>query len=724
MFHQFKFSMSNETIAVSSSCGACRHPNSGDAQFCVGCGHSLFEKCCQCGNAVSLKQKFCVSCGEDLAAWLESRLAEEEARLMDAVSAAKEKAYDRSLALLDRVSRNEDFRFQGLAEKATQAKGHVEKLRDRLAIELGERVRLAKEAAEREDHASVLKHLGNVPDHLLDDESRQLLRSTQAYADQMVALQEGLKQSLATKSYTLALGILEQLLELQPDNQKYIQLASQLGEKTVRRAEKLFSDQAYERALHSLDSIPVFSRPGSCDSLRKQVENALWFSQQFEHEPFATKTLGRLAMRYAKEFPQDLRARQFMKDLASGVKAKRSLPGDAFARLYGKTLSWLGGELGTLAQPQSIDVSEECRAQASDGTLAVAIGLSLQGLGQSRVTGNLIEKKGLLAKLSFGKVRQAWGVDVGGSAVRAVLMRLNKGDPQPTIERVLTIELDTPTCRGAGLRGGNANQLVEPLKQLVEEMGEADVPIWTNLPACQSIGHFCELPPIKGKNLQKLIDAEVKQRIPIDQEDLAIVTWCQPLDKELGMGRPLMMAAATKLVVQRHVDLLGSAGLKVHGLVPEPIALANFAAREFADLISPQASDADDTGDETISQSQPTVALVDVGASKTTLLLVSPVSIWFWTLEYGGEEATTVVAKETKLTKADAETRKRNLESFEQPGVVGLAIAEKQDALRARLVKLREEACKTFAHLDIQQTWCIGRGRLQHGFVRRVLLGD
>jgi Tfp pilus assembly PilM family ATPase len=342
-----------------------------------------------------------------------------------------------------------------------------------------------------------------------------------------------------------------------------------------------------------------------------------------------------------------------------------------------------------------------------------------------------------MSKLGLGKSKAVWGIDVGASGINAIKMRVEKGSDQPIVEAAHRVELKNPTCRGGSK---SASELIpEAITRLMEEIDVSDSKVYANLPACEGIARFCELPPVKDKDAERLIETEVKTRIPISSEDLALITWVAPLQKGSTVGRPVVMAAATKLTVSRRVDLLGIGGLKLDGLVPSPIALANFAAHEFSELLAPPADKSakkksktgEETSDEssedesfslTSSSKQPTLALIDAGASKTTMLLISPISIWFWSHESGGEDITAVVARRTKTTAEDAEQSKRNLASIKEPHEVDDDILEKQEITRARLRKLYEEADKTFRHFDIQATWCVGAAHQQHGFLRRVMM--
>jgi len=480
-----------------------------------------------------------------------------------------------------------------------------------------------------------------------------------------------------------------------------------------------------------LQSVPMVARDEDYQSFWQRFETVRWLSEQFHGEPFATGTLGRLAIRFSKSVPHDGNASTLVKELATAVKAKRRTPREGLAKWRGPAEAWTGGPLHVFAHPRSLDLSELEDRPASFAEYGVAIGLALQGLGLSRVGGNLIEKKGVFAKLGLSKSKSVWGVDVGSFAVHAVLLRVEKGQSKPIVMKALTLPLKSPTCRAGGVRV-SPEQMGETLKGLTEQIESETQSVWANLPASDSVARFCELPPVKDKEAERLTALEVKSRIPIDAQDLALLTWRAELDKEAPRGRPLVMAAATKITVTRRVDWLGAAGLKVDGLVPEGIALANFAASEFHDVLKP--GDTDDetdhveeigqsTDDETVTMAQdavPTVALLDVGASKTMLVLVSPISFWYWSHETGGEDVTTLVARHTKKTAEEADQAKRNLAAVELPDLVDASIAEKQEAQRIRLTKMMEEARKMFRHLQVTQTWCVGGGQFQHGFHRRV----
>ncbi|SMP66034.1 Tfp pilus assembly protein, ATPase PilM [Neorhodopirellula lusitana] len=719
----------SESPAATLQCGACQHANAGAAQFCVSCGHSLYESCKQCSGPVTLTQKFCVACGTDLSAWLAERNEANEKRLAEAVAAAKSHDYERSLTMLKSLADVKDFRFAKHAATAHQASGKIQALRDRVVGDATSRIEQARQLFDRGDHAKAVAVLSPLPDRLLDDASRNILNTGRQHLGQLAELQKELQQALAQKDYLTAMGLNCQLLELQPDNEQYLTFSRQLGAKLIRRAEKLYARQDFAAANDMLSGLPDLVRSEAYYKLKDQIETANWLSGQFKDEPFAYNNLGRLALRFSKEVPGSGHAADLVKQLKEAVKGKRKSRRDLYSEWTGNRRSWAGGRVGVLGQVESLDLESVESPVSSYGPYAVAIGLALQGVGHGRVTDNMVIKKGMFSKIAKGKSKLAWGFDVGAAGVRVVCLEIEKGKSKPILRKCMHVDFETPLCRGGKLRSSDSDEVVSSLKSLLEQIELTGAAVWCNLPAYETVGRFCELPPVNDKDADKMVAAEARGRIPIDKDDLALVTWRSNFDKKVKVGRPLMMAAATRVAVQRRVDLLGLGGLTaIDGMVPDAVALANFAAYEFADLLNPTSSDGDD--DEVNSEppesllgakQQPTVAIICAGASMTTMVLVSPISIWYWSHESGGEDVTSSVARETKLTSKQAEQAKRNLAALDCPGRVDDVIEQKQVALKRRLSKLLQDAQATFDHMDVQQVWCVGQAHQQHGFLRRVM---
>ena len=97
-------------------------------------------------------------------------------------------------------------------------------------------------------------------------------------------------------------------------------------------------------------------------------------------------------------------------------------------------------------------------------------------------------------------------------------------------------------------------------------------------------------------------------------------------------------------------------------------------------------------------------------------------AFWFWTVEYGGEDFTSLLAKSTKKTHVDAETVKRNIAELTSPAEQYAPVEKKLAEFQSRLKRLLSDAMSQHERFDVIETWCSGGGVLTHGFFRDVML--
>ncbi|MEM9585648.1 MAG: pilus assembly protein PilM [Planctomycetota bacterium] len=724
-------------------CGACNHTNESQAKFCDSCGHPLYESCHGCNKPVSLGQKFCGHCGFDLAGELRKRRTKYEDLLAKAIVATKRHEYDEALSLLGSVASVEDFRFRDVATSASIARDKVTQMRSQVHSGAAAAIQSAKQAFADGDRKQVVKLLEPIPDPLMDDDARRILGESSNFMQQYTFLKSELKDALDKKDWIISGSLLDQLLDLDPEHTKHVSLAGKVAEKLKGRAERRLAKTEYDNAVASLDAVPSIAQDEAFRDLRDRIDNAAWLAAQFDGEPYANATLGRLAMRFNKEVPTDKQASELVKQLAVAVKQPPVHPRAAWSKWKAPATSWLGGDARVFARPTSLEVSEAAKSRKFWGGHCAAIGLALQGLGLTRVQEQFAPKKGVLGGGVGGKSKIAWGLDIGSCGIRGALLRMEKGDEKPVVLETYESEFASPLCRfGAE---SNADELInEAIKEFLEKVQVDKTPVWVNLPASDLVSRFVILPPVDDKQAQKLMDAEASGRIPIPIEDLYVIKWVldrpkkKKKDKETdGRGRPAFIGAARKLVVENRVNILTESGLKVSGLQSDAVALMNFIAFEF-DQLHPVADQTkaddesnsesvdealdDDLADGASSSKVPSVAILDAGASKTTLLLVSRESFWFWAHESGGEDLTARLAKATKLKLGEAEPIKRTPATMKHPQSDYQGIEQRMEEVRGRLRKFYDQALNEQPEFDVRETWCVGSGCLTHAWLRRVVL--
>ena len=690
-------------------CGACRQSNDSGVNFCALCGHNLHEPCVGCSKPVLLTQKFCGSCGADLVEVQNQRTEQFNTWMTNAVSEAKEQRFDIAISLMDRVRTSTDYRHAEIGKSAEAAIEKIRKLRDSSVGAADELQSQAKTAFESNDLPQAVALLKRVPKNLLSEESQQLYGKCSTFLEQVSALTTEVQSAMKSRDWPLLGCLLNQLLSVDPKNSEYQTLATKVAVKIRASVERSLSSHDYDRASELLDCIPEIARDERYHGLSQRILNASWFSEQFDGEPFATPALGRLALRFAKESPDDPVAQALPKELAVAVK-QTPAPRHGYGVWRQPKASWLGGDIGFLCNPQSIQCGKYLEFRKHRGRFTVAFGLALQGLGLSRVSENfLTTKKSVLSKLSRKKDPSAWGIDIGTTGLRAVLLEAK--DDAVSVADVQVIPFDSPLCRtevtspDEVIRDAIATFIEGREKQL------ETTPVWINLSTSDVVNRFTTLPPIKDKPAAKMLDAETVAAIPLPVDEISVVRSIADASDNPTEGRPAMVCAARKRIVESRVDNCQAAGLKVAGMQCDSVAIINFMAHEFA---------------ETLVSTSSSVALVDCGAVTTNVVIVGQREHTVWTIDGAGEDLTSLLARFSKTTLSDAEKLKHDPAQIEQPVDAFLPLEEKMQATRQRITQVVLRGNTADAEdsptADVDQTWCVGGGCLCHGWMRRVIL--
>ncbi|TWT92802.1 pilus assembly protein PilM [Stieleria varia] len=728
-------SLSGQTI----NCGACEAPNLSDAQFCQGCGHALHEQCPGCSKPTLLGQAFCGTCGHDLKKTVETNREKYETWMGEAIAVAKQHDFDRAQSLLKRVSTVTDYRYADLAKKAKIAAEKVQQLASREVSQASEVIQRAKEANARKDHVTVIELLSKVPTNLLDLESKSILEKATTLRDQLGSYERDAQAAIAKKDWALAGPLLDQLLQLEPDQQDYQRLARAVTKKLLSRCKKYLDAHRYDDAVSVLDSVPSIGQDDAFEKMRLSVDNLRWMAHQFEVEPYATPVLGRLAVRWTKDAPDDPSAKRWVQRLATDLKQKKREPKNPFPTLLPVVDSWCGGPLGYLGVPTCVSGLDAPEMKAAAGRMNVALGLALQGLGQGRIKEQFAPKKGFLSSLRK-KPKKCWGIDIGASGVRAVCLAV--GETGITFTDCFIDEFDAPLCR-RGSEAQHSEVIGQCITKMLESKDLADAAIWVNLPSRQLVSRFVRLPPLADKMVGPHLDNEIEARIPIPLDELIAVKWVAELEKESQHGRPATIVAARKHAVEQRIELLKGLGLDVSGMQGDAMALVNFAVCEFPELLNPtkdekekpkkkSKSDESEPESESIAEMEtttastktPTIAFIDCGAEKTSVVLVSAETQWSWSIENGSEDLTSLLAKSNKVTHDDAEKLKRNPAAIQSPASQYAAVENRLAETRSRLELVFNDAQNQNDRFEIVQTWCLGGGALTHQFLRRVLLSN
>ncbi|MEO1525199.1 MAG: pilus assembly protein PilM [Planctomycetota bacterium] len=705
------------------SCGACGESNPAESQFCAGCGHALYEPCGECNKPVLLSQAFCGACGSDLDARFKKRKAILEARIADAVIATKEKEFERAQALLALVTREKDYRLKETVANAVIAAEKINAIATQESASASDQIAAAQEAFERAEHQRVVELLGNLSPKLLTDDAASQLKRSREHLARFGQAQSSLQEAFQKRDWSSAGVILDQLLELQPDDQSVAKLATKVGKKLISKATALTEKHKYSSAASRLDCVPENARDDDYQALCQRVQRMQWLAEQFSQEPFATPTLGRLSQFWVQQSGGDPKAKAMLDQISTKIRGPKSSPRDLYAPLSEFRVSSFGGDIGFLGSPQCVDVSAadeqtEKTFRSLPGQFNVAIGMALQGLGQGRIKEDFAPKKGLLKRLGRKKSPSCWGFDIGSSGIKAVCLQTTPEGKTQLIQ-CYRHAFEMPLGRHT-----SESEYDEVIRNAVTEfLSQHDVTgsdVWVSFPGRELVSRFVKLPPVADKQVKPLFDKEVESRIPLSRDEVALVSWVAgaPEDELAVIGRPAFASAARKQFVERYLENLALAGLEVEGLQAAPIALINFAMIEFADSLTCELSESrDDDGELKL----PAIVLFDCGAEMTTAILVSDHSCWFWSFEYGGGDFTRLISRSTKTTQTEAETLKRNPAKLSAPETQLESVHHKMEEMRARFRKTFSDLMEDHEELDVQQTWCFGGGAMTLGWIKRTL---
>lgn len=708
------------TTSASTKCIACDASNGDDSQFCNGCGHFLFEPCGGCGKTTSISQKFCNACGSNLQTFVQTRRERLQESLRQSIAAVKEHRYDEAIDSLTADIEKRDHRFKDLQDQAAAAIEKINHLRTTIESSAVEKMANAEAAFEQGQHSAVVAFLQGVPGNLLSDTARSQLKQSQQFVHEDNELQSELKATLKTKDWLLSGSLASRLLELHPDDATYQKLVKQIGDKILAAATKLIDAGKFGAAANYLSAIPEAGRNDTIEKMSNDVEQVVWLQTQFVDQPFATPTLLNLARRLHQIAPNHRQGETVAKEIAA-VLARESE--DSRCRLrtwHGERKPLLGDQFRALQRAASVDWSG---VKWSDPWLSrhhIAIGLAATGIGLGRVDGNLMPpEKNMIGGLLRRKRDRCWGVDIGSSGIRAVLV--NNTDSKPVIENVYLDDWNVGELKTMD-QNDRINHLRLAVKKMVSEIEFGDVPVWINMTAIDTISHFLRLPPVNAKQAAKLLDTEVGSRIPLDASEIQTICWHGEANESQTNGISALIVASRNQAVQQRRDLLQSSGLKISGITSTGIALSNFADLEFASQNKKSTEDDKKSKSKKApSDDREAIAILDCGQQTTTLLINSPHDVWYGTFESGGDAITAAIAKSERVVHGDAELLKKEPWKLQHPAQTWGDVSNLFQRWKSTLDRLVGESQKFNHSIDVSTLWCVGGGSRTHNFLRDVV---
>lgn len=740
-------------IGSSIQCAYCEHPNSDERKFCSQCGKPLWEKCPECNHLHAVNEAFCGSCGADLGAAFRNKREELQETIEQAIAWRKQHRYTDAAALLAPVVAIKDPRLAQFAEQATHLVKEIERERASTSENIQETFRNAKELTKNYVYEEVVGLLETIPEPLRTDEMTALLNVARARHSEVLTLTAKIREYLEAQNYEDLMQALERLLEILPGHQQARQMAKQVRDRLVNSAKKLARKHDYREASRILRELPMFVQTQETKDLLLQAKELAWLEDDLRSAPVVDKTLVAVADRLIKLAPTNERAKKFRESLERRLKHRQRdtrFPAPPWAEpphrtTLGYPVNWLGGCRRILGWDQLKTTVHRERA----GCFFVACGLAVQGLDMARIPLNLLpkEKTNLFARLSFSKrksptERSAWGLDFGGSSLKAVKLVVKDRAGQPD-EKKRKKKSDEAALSGAELHVTQCEYIpydrnlahvsdvdeekqllqraVEELLQRHEELKDREqaAKVCLSLRGPSVIGKYFFLPPIVEKRIYATLQYEVKNQIPIELDELC---WDyheveqvtdDDDDEDGGNQRRIVVAAAREEFVRTRLSILSELEIPVHVVQSESLAIHNFICHEFFD----------DPADPDSGSDQDAMVILDVGSDTSNLVISCPDLVWFRAIGGSGNEFTKSLLQVMNLTFEQSEQIKQDPLSTGSPS----RLYSIYNPILVRLLNEIERSLRAFSkdHSErkIERILGIGGGMHMHGLLRYLRSG-
>lgn len=628
-------------------CVACSTANARDDQFCSGCGHGLWEKCAGCSTMVALGANFCNKCGQNLKESLEQRIASVAAAIDRAANVGKDGGYRESIRLLEPLTGNTDFRFKELKEKAVQLlqqhrseQGHWESRITDIQQAVGELV-------ESQKYDEIIKLVSEVPSRMRTEDLQKALEEASANVSSGDDARAELKAALAEKKWDYALQFLDMLLDIYPNSQKYQNLLPQLLEKLSGQAAKLRSAGRNPDALALLTGIPLKHQTMSVKAAIENLEELINVRRIVASEAFAQPVVGAMVEKLVKIAPDDPRVGNVSNAYAQRRGTRPAEPHHLYP-------TWMKSEPGIFTdqiEPSGLPLNlPGARPEAlakNPGRYIGAYGLALFGLGIGDESANFLAgKSGLFGMLGRKKKlasESAWGVDIGDSSIKAIKVSLRDG--KTVIDDAFITKVDFESI-DRGRRKPALTTVFKALEKTLTEGLVGEIPVITNLPGCDLLARYLELPAANPKQHTSFIEQEVDANIPI-KSDLLSTTFVKfELETEAAISQRAIVLALKRSDVEARQSMFNKLGRNLVGMIADPFAILN--ALNHLGLVA-----------ERTEREQATL-LLDVGSTQTWMVAATKSGGWYRQVDWGLDDVSVAVSRDLKLNKADADKVRRN----------------------------------------------------------------
>ncbi|MEW4565160.1 pilus assembly protein PilM [Bremerella sp. JC770] len=733
-------------------CRKCSVANPPSRRFCSACGDALYTACAQCGGMNTVHERFCGECGVNLQASVNAQREALEAKFDEAEALLKDGRHDRACDVLRTLTKAQHEGEVEFAKRAATMITQITLEKERLINRAPEVEAEAKQLRDGRHAEKAVSLIREIPKVLWPESLKELYDEVSETKKQIKRLAQEIKTAIQERRTSRLLPKVERLLELKPHDISAQRLAEKLRksqdqadrlkrEKLVEKAKQYIKQFRYERAHQILSEVPESVRTENFLKFFDQVSELAFLSTDLRRSSYADPILVGMASRLVKMMPKDKHSIDRLHKITQRVeqaRKNRNAPSVFWNEPPKNTTLGIPIDLYPRFRKfntAAVDDNEHFD-QFSSG-FVVAVGLALQGIGVAKIETNLLPNKsgGVFGLIGAGKKAAtgdlAWGIDLSNSGLKAVLLRKEtKGDKKDAetivhVEQMVKVEYKRPLSRAddadrRGLIQDAVEQFFSAVGKEVFNDKRGKPIVCLSLPATEVLGRFLSLPPVDDKKIPRTVEYEVRHQIPFPIEELSwdYHLWDDKLTPdEMGLesdAKRTCVVVATRLTkLQERLAFIRGLGITPNLVQTDQMAIYNFF--DF-DLFS------DQSYRQQMEETEQALGILDVGSDASHLIICGPNSIWFRSLEVGGENFTRILVRQMSLTFTKAEELKKKPDTADE-------IFKLYDVVEPVLKNIAKEtsySVNTYAGLDklaLAEIKLVGGGSYLHGLLTFLQYG-
>lgn len=263
----------------------------------------------------------------------------------------------------------------------------------------------------------------------------------------------------------------------------------------------------------------------------------------------------------------------------------------------------------------------------------------------------------------MAKSNAVWGIDIGQSALKALLCRPHEKEPDRlVVESFDYIEypkiLSQPEADPEELVSDALTQFLSRNEVLGDRVA-------ISVAGQSGLARFIKLPPVEAKKIPDIVKYEARQQIPFSLDD---VVWdYQQLtggseEDGFALEPEVGLFAMKRDQVARALKPLDAAGIEVDIIQLMPLAVYNFVCFDRLGDFKAEPYDPKKPPQSTV--------VISLGTDTTDLVVTNGFRVWQRNIPIGGNHFTRALSKELKLTFVKAEHLKRNATEADDPKAV------------------------------------------------------